>query len=184
MRTLLDRLYLGSGVLAGLFIIAIVVLIMAQIIGRWFSIIVPSTEDFSGYFLAASSFLALAYTLREGGHIRVNIIIRNLTGKTRIWQERAVLSGGLALAIFMAYWLTHMVWESWSFNEMSRGYIAVPLWIPQIPVALGAIIFAIALLDELIYSLRHGMPEYTRHDDELEEINNMAQQDSHDAESK
>lgn len=184
MRALLDRLYLGSGVLAGLFIIAIVVLIMAQIIGRWFSIIVPSTEDFSGYFLAASSFLALAYTLREGGHIRVNIIIRNLTGKVRIWQERAVLAAGLVLAIFMAYWLTHMVWESWSFNEMSRGYVAVPLWIPQVPVALGATIFAIALLDELVHSLRHGMPDYTRHDDELEEINNMAQKNSDEVESK
>lgn len=180
MRTFLDRLYLGSGVLAGLFIIAMVVLIMAQIIGRWFSIIVPSTEDFSGYFLAASSFLALAYTLREGGHIRVNIIIRNLTGKIRIWQERMVLVTGLILAVFMAYWLTHMVWESWSFGEMSRGYIAVPLWIPQVPVALGAIIFVIALFDELVHSLRKGMPNYSRHDDELEAISRMSQKNSND----
>ncbi|TGG94030.1 TRAP transporter small permease [Natronospirillum operosum] len=176
MRKSLDLLYTGAGFLAGLFVMAIVVLIMAQIIGRWFGILVPSTEDFSGWFLGASSFLALAYTLRTGGHIRVNILIRNLRGKTRYWQEIAVLVLGLALACFMTYWLIHMVWESYVFNERSRGYISVDIWMVQVPVAVGAVIFNIAMLDELVHTIRTGKPSYHGQDDEMEELEELLQE--------
>lgn len=184
MRRFLDALYLSGGVMAGLFIIAIVVLIMAQIVGRWFGVIVPSTEDFSGYFLAASSFLALAYTLRSGGHIRVNILIRNLRGRWRSAQEILVLLIGLGLATFMSVWLVHMVWESWSFKEMSRGYVSIQLWIPQVPVAVGAVIFNIAMLDELIHTLRTGFPRYQGFDDEMEEIDELLDEQTVNQEQK
>ena len=178
MRRSLDLLYTGSGFLAGLFVIAIVVLIMAQIIGRWFGVMVPSTEDFSGWFLGASSFLALAYTLRTGGHIRVNIFIRNLGPKARYCQEIGVLILGLALAAFMTFWLIHMVWESYVFGERSRGYISVDIWIVQIPVAMGALIFNIAMLDELISAIRTGKPSYAGHDDELDELEEILKDSS------
>ena len=71
MRRLLDRLYLAGGVIAGICLVLMALLILAQIVARWFGVIVPSTEDFSGFLLAAASFLALAYTLRSGGHISV-----------------------------------------------------------------------------------------------------------------
>jgi TRAP-type C4-dicarboxylate transport system permease small subunit len=173
MRRSLDFLYNASGFLAGLFVIAIVVLIMAQIVGRWFGILVPSTEDFSGWFLGASSFLALAYTLRTGGHIRVNILIRHFGPRLRYWQEVGVLALGLALATFMAYWLVHMVWESYVFEERSRGYIAVDIWIVQIPVALGAVVFNIAMLDEFVHTIRTGKPSYHGQDDEMEELEEL-----------
>lgn len=184
MRKLLDGLYYGSGLLAGLFVVAIAVLILAQVVGRWFNVLVPSTEDFSGYFLAASSFLGLAYTLRVGGHIRVNILIHNFGPKLRAVQEVGVLIVGLALATFMSYWLIHMVWESWHFNEKSLGYVRVSLWIPQVPVAIGAVIFNIAVLDELIHTLRHGKPTYHGLDDELEEVNELMSEDASTVEQK
>lgn len=173
MRRSLDFLYNSSGFLAGLFIIAIVVLIMAQIVGRWFGILVPSTEDFSGWFLGASSFLALAYTLRTGGHIRVNILIRHFGPRLRHLQEVSVLAIGLALTTFMTYWLIHMVWESYLFEERSRGYIAVDIWIVQIPVAFGALIFNIAMIDELLQTIRTGKPSYQGQDDEMEELEEL-----------
>ena len=173
MRKFLDNLYLGSGLLAGFFVVAIAVLIMAQVIGRWFNIIVPSTEDFSGYFLAASSFLGLAYTLKVGGHIRVNILIHNFKPQLRKVQEIAVLLVGLALATFMSYWLIFMVWESWVFDEKSLGYVRVDLWIPQVPVAVGAVIFNIAVLDELVHTIRTGKPTYQGLDDEMEDLSQL-----------
>jgi len=53
-----DRLYLASGYLSGLSIIIIMVVVLAQIVGRMIGYIVPSAEDISGYCLAASIFLA------------------------------------------------------------------------------------------------------------------------------
>ena len=165
MRILLDRVYKGAGYLAGAFIVIIVLMILAQIIGRWIGVIVPSTEDFAGYFLAASSFLALAYTFKHGGHIRVTLLVRHFTGRAR----KLFLLFALAILVliigYAAYYASALVIESWQFGEMSQGYIAVPIWIPQTSMATGLIVFFIALADELILVLQGGDPDFQEHED-------------------
>jgi len=151
--------------LAGACIVLITVMILAQIVGRWFGVIIPSTEDFSGYLLAAASFLALAYTFRLGGHIRVTLLIHSLPSA---WQRRLMLLTLLVFALIVgygAYHLSYLVYESWIFEELSQGYIPVPLWMPQLPMALGAVIFFIALLDDIISTLMGHTPSFV----ELEE---------------
>lgn len=165
MRTLLDRVYIGAGYLAGAFIVLIALMILAQIIGRWIGVIVPSTEDFAGYFLASSSFLALAYTFKQGGHIRVTLLVRHCKGRTRKLFLMFALAV-LALVIgYGAYYASALVIESWQFGEMSQGYIAVPIWIPQTSMAIGLIVFFVALLDELILVLRGGNPAFLEQED-------------------
>ena len=168
MRRLLDRLYIFSGALAGLFIIAITVIILAQIVSRWLGFIIPSTDDLSGFFLAASSFLGLAYTLKMGGHIRVNLAIQRLSKRQRHGQELLVLTVGSALATLMSWHLGYMVYESWVFNDVSVGYLPIPLWIPQSSVFLGMLIFNLALIDEFFSVLKGNKPCYQDHEDELD----------------
>lgn len=167
MRTFLDRLYRLSGYLSGLCILLITLLILAQIVGRLLGFIVPSVEDFSGYCLAAATFFGLAYTLHEGGHIRVTLVIRRLSPGLRRWQEGAILLLAIALAIFMTWYAFYMVWESYVFEEVSYGYIPVPIWIPQLPVGLGLLLLTIALLDDFVCLIRHRQTSYLNHEDEL-----------------
>jgi TRAP-type C4-dicarboxylate transport system permease small subunit len=167
MRILLDKLYLSAGVMAGICLALMALLILAQIVGRWFGVVIPSTEDFSGFLLAAASFLALAYTLRSGGHIRVNLVISHLQGRVRFMIEGMVLLLALTLVSYVAWSVLWLVIESYQFEELSQGYIPVPLWIPQAPMALGLVILSIALLDELILLLRGRQPLYMQHDDAL-----------------
>ena len=108
MRRFLDNLYKWSGVLAATFIAAICVLVFAQVLlnladriakmttGSAIGLAIPSYADFTGFFLAASSFLALAYTLREGGHIRVSLFIQNAGPKARHFIELWCLALALA----------------------------------------------------------------------------------------
>ncbi|HEB96050.1 MAG TPA: TRAP transporter small permease [Sedimenticola thiotaurini] len=165
MRRFLDHLYQGAGIAAGACIVLMTLLILAQIVGRWFGIVIPSTEDFSGFLLAAASFLALAYTLRSGGHIRVTLVIGHIQGLPRRLLEGTILLLALGLAGFTAWACAYLVYESWQFQELSQGYIPVPLWIPQLPMALGLVILCIALLDELVQLLRGGRPAYLAHDE-------------------
>lgn len=160
MRNCLDKLYTGAGVIAGVCIMLITLMILVQIVGRWFGVIIPSTEDFSGYLLAASTFLALAYTFRQGGHIRVTLLIHHLSSPLQRRLMYFVLLVFIAVAGFGAWYLTFLVYESWEFDELSQGYIAIPLWIPQVPVALGSIVFFIALLDDIVYALRGHDPTF------------------------
>ncbi len=160
MRRLLDSLYLAAAVLAGICLVAMTLLILAQVVGRWFDILVPSTEDFSGFLLAAASFLALPHALREGAHIRVTLVISRLGGLSRRVSEGLVLLCALPLSAYIAWALGYMVWESWQFEELTQGYVPVPLWLPQAPVALGALLLTVALCDELLALWRHGHTRY------------------------
>jgi len=75
MRATLDLLYKSCGVLAAISLSGIAVLILAQIIGRFFGVLVPSANEIAGFLMAASSFLALAYVFRAGSHIRVTMLL-------------------------------------------------------------------------------------------------------------
>ena len=54
------------------------------------------------------------------------------------------------------------VHESWDFNDIANGMIAIPLWIPQSSFAVGALLLLVAMIDELVTVLRGGTPSYVR----------------------
>ena len=160
MRTFLDKLYIGSGMLAGSFIIFITLMILAQIVGRWFGFIIPSTEDFAGFFLAGATFFALAYTFRMGGHIRVTLLVGLFKGKFQKLYLVLALLVLIVIIAYGAYYASAFTYESWMFDEKSQGYIALPLWIPQLSMALGLLIFLIALIDDLVVVLLGNTPTF------------------------
>ncbi|MEM9781649.1 MAG: TRAP transporter small permease subunit [Pseudomonadota bacterium] len=159
MRRSLDLLYDGAGVLAALFLVAIVAVVLIQV---GFNIldslalafgaappgfVLPSYAEFTGYFLAAASFLAAAHTLRRGAMIRVSLVLQRLGGETRRWVEVWCAAAGAVFAAYATYWMTLLVLESLEFGDVSPGMIAVPLWIPQTSLALGLAIMTVALID-------------------------------------
>lgn len=160
LRRILNSLYLAGAVLAATCLLAIAVLILAQVAGRWFDIVVPAAEEFAGFLMAATTFLALPWTLRSGGHIRVTLLIRHLPARFRHLQEIVVLLLAATLTAGLALAAMALVLESYEFNDVSAGYVAVPLWIPQLPMALGLMLFTIALLDELLVTLAGYTPAH------------------------
>ena len=66
IRVLLDRLYLFSGYLAGLFLIAIFVLMMLLSGGRPLGLNIPAGDDFISWCMAATALLGLAHSVKEG----------------------------------------------------------------------------------------------------------------------
>ena len=160
MRKLLDWLYTGSGILAGVFLILIAVLSLAQICGRLLGFAAYSFDDFAGYCMAASSFLGLAHTYRRNEHIRVALLVDRFSGNKRQVLETLCLTASTFLIGFFAWYATDMVWTSYAIDDVSQGLVSVPLWLPQSGMALGLAIMSIALLDDLIIVLARGTPSY------------------------
>jgi TRAP-type C4-dicarboxylate transport system permease small subunit len=106
--------------------------------------------------MAASSFLALAFTLRHGGHIRVGLVLERLSGRWRLALEIAGTAVATGLSAFLAWYSIRLVHLSWRLADVSQGQDATPLWIPQVPMALGAVLLAVAFLDRLVTLLRTG----------------------------
>ncbi|MEK7990773.1 MAG: TRAP transporter small permease [Thiotrichaceae bacterium] len=150
----LDWLYKLSGVMAGILLICIALLIIAQIVARFIGQIVPDANEIAGYCMAGSTFLALAYTLREGGHIRVTMIINHLPKAYSRLLEIFTLAVASSLTGYFAYYLTLMVWQTYQYGELSQGHIPMPLWIPQSSLAIGMTILCLAFIEELIHALQ------------------------------
>jgi TRAP-type C4-dicarboxylate transport system permease small subunit len=112
--------------------------------------------------MAAMAFLGLAHTFRHGEMIRVGLLIDKLPEKSRHWIEIVCLIIGIGFIGFFAFYACQLVRDSWRFNEMSQGVIAIPLWIPQIGYAAGLVILLIAFVDEFIYVVRGHTPRYEK----------------------
>ncbi|MEK9969029.1 MAG: TRAP transporter small permease, partial [Ferrovibrio sp.] len=127
--------------------------IILSILGRQLDFYIRGIDAYAGYFMAAASFLALAGTLVKGDHIRVTLVISRLSGKPRRGFEVFCLLLAVAITASFAFYSVKMAWWSYKFNDISSSNDATPLWIPQIGMALGTIVFAIAFIEELVLVL-------------------------------
>jgi hypothetical protein len=46
-----------------------------------------------------------------------------------------------------------LAWQSHAFNDISTSSDATPLWLPQLSMGVGAMVMAIAFVDELVLQL-------------------------------
>ncbi len=60
------------------------------------------------------------------------------------------LAVGSLLASAFAFFSIKLTYDSWLYNDISTSNDATPLWIPQISMAVGTVLFLVALVDELI----------------------------------
>ena len=145
----LDGLYTAGGVLASLFLIAILVLIVAQMVARWTSTTFSGAPNYAGYCMAAASFLAFAHALNRGAHIRVSILL-NALGTHKYWLEVFCFLVGSAASSYLAWYAIRANIWSHKFNDISQGQDATPIWIPQWGMSVGAVLLAVCFWDNLI----------------------------------
>ncbi len=154
MRTALDSLFKLLGGLGAFFIFATLTIEVVSIVLRALGFSMAGADAYAGYFLAAGSFLALGYALRQGDHIRVTLILQRLHGRSRWWMEVLCLVIASALSVYFAYFAAKLVWGSYVFNDISQNVDATPLWIPQLSMAIGLAGLALAFVEQLVITVR------------------------------
>jgi len=154
VRGALDWLYDAAGYLAAFFMVGILAMVLASVIGRMAGFNLRGSDAYAGYCMAAASFLALAHTLKRGEHIRVSLLLDRFGGRLRrpleIWSHLA----GTFFCAVLAWFSIRLVLQSHEFNDVSQGNDATPLWIPQVGMALGATVMLVAMVDDLVAVLR------------------------------
>ena len=153
MRRFLDGLYAASAWLAGISMVGVLLMVLLTILSRAFGFAAPGTDAYAGYAMAGAGFMALASTLKAGEHIRVTLFLGMLKGKALKALEVTALSIATVLSAFLAFYACRLVWQSWEIEDISVGIDATPLWIPQLLMAAGTVIFFIAFCDELVLEI-------------------------------
>lgn len=153
MRKFLEALYDGAATLAALFMVGLLVMVLLSIASRQLGVHVRGTDAYAGYLMAGAGFLALAHTLKRGEHIRVTLLLGAVSGRARRALE--IWSLGLAslLSAVFAFYSCRLVWQSLAFNDISTSNDATPLWIPQLAMAAGTVVFSIAFVDEWLLEI-------------------------------
>jgi TRAP-type C4-dicarboxylate transport system permease small subunit len=110
--------------------------------------------EYAGYLLILSLFLGSGWTLRQGGHIRVSLLSERLGPAARHALDLTATLAGFAVAVFISYALLRFGWGTWTRGTLSYFPSATPLGFPQLLLALGPTILALAFSARLIRLLR------------------------------
>ena len=146
-------LYRLSGYVAAFFLILVATFILTGIASRIFGFYIRGLAEYSGYSMAASSFLALAYTFGEKGHIRITLFLEKSKKNFRRILELWCLFVATFFSGFLSYYFIKMLIISIEFGERSEGADEILIWIPQISVAIGSTIFFICVIHNFILSI-------------------------------
>jgi TRAP-type C4-dicarboxylate transport system permease small subunit len=160
LRRALDALYLFAGYAAGVFLVLVFAIMMVMSVGRQFSLNIPAGDDIASWCMAAMAFLGLAHTFKRGEMIRVGLLLERLHGRTKQVAEVVALAVATGFILYYTRHAIQMTYDSWRFNDMAQGVLAVPLWIPQLGFTGGLVILSIALIDEMVNVLRGNRPTY------------------------
>lgn len=154
-----DTLSLGAAYVAAGCLVAMVLLVLAEIATGLLSRVIPAMPsgirfawEYSAYLMGASFMFGGALTLRSGMQIRVEMLLRAGNGRyERPLELLSSLVGALFLGV-LAWSLTAFTWQSWSSSQVS-GDTLTPLWIPQGALALATTIFALQALARFLSCL-------------------------------
>lgn len=134
--------------------VGLLVMVLLSILGRQLGFHLPGSDAYAGYLMAGCGFLALAHTLKRGEHIRVTLLLHHLPKRLHRGLELWSLAAGFMLSALFAWYSIRLVWQSHLFNDISTSTDATPLWLPQLGMAIGSLIMAVACLDEWVLEWR------------------------------
>jgi TRAP-type C4-dicarboxylate transport system permease small subunit len=162
LRRSLDALYLGAAALGALAILLIAVLMVAQTLMRLAGLSTGAANDIVAWLAAAAAFLTMAHAFKHGDFVRVAVLLERLGATARRRAELAVLALAAVSCGYLAWWACVFTVESWQFKEVAQGLLALPMWIPQLSFAVGAVLLLVAVLDELLLVAAGSVPTYVR----------------------
>lgn len=108
-----------------------------------------------GYILTGSHFmLGLAYTLREGLHIRIDVFTGAMSPRTRALIDTAAYTIVLPLLAWLAWMLLQYMLAGYARGERSgQSALNLPVWPFRTVFFVSFLLFALQVLAELLKSV-------------------------------
>ena len=95
-------------------------------------------------------FFGLGQNMRQGDHIRIDVITNLLSRRMRLVLD--VFAHAIAIVfsvvLFMGCWVRFD--NFWVRRTVSDSPIMIPLWIPMLPVLVGAAVFGLAAVSGFV----------------------------------
>jgi TRAP-type C4-dicarboxylate transport system permease small subunit len=136
--------------LGGIVILLLVFLATTNVLGRWiFDLPVSGYIDWVEQAMAFMAFLGIAYTQRQGGHIRMDMVVCRLEG-ARLWLVELISTSlmlGLTLVLIYGSYLHFL--RAYTIGDSSLD-IDLPVWPAKLVVPFALSVLALRLMLQIV----------------------------------
>jgi TRAP-type C4-dicarboxylate transport system permease small subunit len=153
LASAIDRLADFAGYLSGWLVPLMMMLVVVDVFMRYvMHQPLMVADEFSAYMLVALSFLGFAYTWRQGGHVRVEVVVNYLPPRLYKWVR---LVGLILTFIFMcemdraAY---KMIVYALEMKMRSSTWLMFPLFWPQLTIFVGFVLLTLMLAVDIVHA--------------------------------
>ncbi len=130
----------------GYAIFSLMVLAVVSVAGRHFlNQPLPGYVDWIEQAMPLIAFLGISYTQRNGGHIRMDMLVGKLKGRA-LWTFELITSIAILVLI------TLLIWGSWAHFDRSFNFNA-PLWSQDSSIDIGIPLWPAKLMVPLAFSI-------------------------------
>jgi len=137
------------------------ILIVEVIATSFFNWSQPWAVEYAIFLQCFILFCGAGWTLRQGGHIRVSVLLQTLPpGPARLLDM-----AGCTFAIGVLGFATQALWQQWyrtfGFGSISFYPMGTPIWIPQGLLTLGVTLLFLAFIARLVRLVLRQQVEMT-----------------------
>ena len=143
-----------SGYFQAALIFLLMVMLLIEVLTRYvLNAPLSISEELGGYMLVAITFIGLAYTWKEKGHVRVVLLISRLPEKIKQWLRLATLLIATAFCFPLIKACYDLLQDSLLFEARSGSWLRTPLVYPQTILIVGAALLLLQLVAEVIKAI-------------------------------
>jgi TRAP-type C4-dicarboxylate transport system permease small subunit len=160
LRAVVERCNVALGMVSGLGVLAMGLILGYEVVLRYF-FNAPTiwAQETATYLYMWTMLAAASYTLQEGKHVHVDLLVERVPPRARHLLAVATGAIGTVFCAIVAIQAYEMIAATVRFGKVSATPLRVPLWIPQSALLLGFVLltfqFAFLAVDRL-RALRAG----------------------------
>jgi TRAP-type C4-dicarboxylate transport system permease small subunit len=153
-RRVIVRLNNAMGYASGIGMLVLGLILFYEVIMRYiFNAPTSWVQEVSIYLFMWTMFAGAAYTLEQGKHVHIDLLISHLSPAARRKLEMLTGALGLIFSIVVTYQGYEMVMAAFKYHKLSATPLRFPMWIPQMSLPVGFLLlsvqFAAGLIDRL-----------------------------------
>jgi len=149
--SVIDKIADLGGILSGWLVPFMMILVVVEVFTRYvLNRPLMVADEVSAYMLVALSFLGLAYTWRQGGHVRISILVSRLPQKAAGWVRLGALIAILLFMLEMDRSAYKMVVYALQMNMRSSTFLMIPLFWPQLPIFVGFVLLTLMIFVDIV----------------------------------
>lgn len=146
VRNTLSILSTLGGIAAGIVVVIMLFMVATNTALRylfdtgWFFV-----EEYTGYGLVFLTFVPLAYTLHNQGHITIDALVDRLP--THAKKRLSVVTSALSLVVvgILLYHAIVLAFGSLERGSRSNTVMLTPTWFPQMFIVVGMLLFVLEI---------------------------------------